>query len=236
MRDDLPDRLRSAGDDFEPDGERMWERISGGMDGPTPVGARPVRGRSRVPHLAIATGAAVVLIAAVVVIGYRPSGEPSVPPTGPGEVSSTDPAGDEYSHEPIPNAVDELVFLDVQAGLDKEGSIDYWSQAELQLDVTEPITELTVELRVAMRDDVYETGSWVTADPYFDPAEVYEQDGYLVFRWTLNEGQTIEAGQYILAGQYNHGDGPRTTEYDFFELEAAADSGAGRIVGGIADR
>ncbi|WP_199040108.1 hypothetical protein [Glycomyces salinus] len=236
MRDDLPDRLRSAGDDFEPDGDRMWERISEGMDGPTPVGARPVRGGFRVPHLAIATGAAVMLIAAIVVIGYRTSGEPSVPPTGPGQVTSSEPDGDEYSHEPIPEAVDEVESLDVQAGLDPDGSIDYWSQAELLLDVTEPVTELTVELRVAMRDDLRETGSWVTAEHYFDPAEVYEQDGYLVFRWTLIDGETIEEGQYTLAGQYNHGDGPRTTEYDYFELEAGAESGSGRIVGGIADR
>lgn len=231
MKDDLPDRLRSAGEEFEPDGERMWERVSAGMSAP-PVKARPLRGRFRVPHLAIATGVAVVLVAAIVVIGYRPGIQMPVQPGGPGDTTG---AESDEPPPPPPEALDELESVDVDATLNEDGSIEYWSQADLVLTVDEPVTELTVVLRVAMRDDVYATGSWVTAEHYFDEAEVVEDEDYLVFAWTLIEGETLEPGQYTLAGQYNHGDGPRSEEWDYFTLDAEAESGSGRIVGGIAE-
>ena len=238
MSDDLPDRLRSAAAEFEPDRDRMWERVSEGMSRHEPDFTRPLRSGVRIPHLALATVAAVFLVAVVVFIGLRAPTGAEVRPAGPGPSTSAleSPETGDGAQGPVIESVDELESVDVEAGLNRDGSIDYWSQAELRLTVSEPVTELTAELWVAMRDDVRETGSWVTADDYFAPAEVHQQDGYLVFRWTLIEGRTIEPGEYTLAGQYNHGDGPRSTEADYFELEATTGSESGRIAGGVAGR
>src|SRR5690606_28786042 len=70
MSDELPERLRAAAEEFEPDGERMWDRVVSGMTEPSSVRAEPVRRRSRLPHLAVATAAVVVLIGAIVFAGY----------------------------------------------------------------------------------------------------------------------------------------------------------------------
>ncbi|WP_026931478.1 hypothetical protein [Glycomyces tenuis] len=233
MSDDLPGRLRAAAEDFEPDGERMWNRVADGMAEPAAVKAEPVRRRSRLPHLAIATGAVVVLIGAIVFAGYviSPVGD-RIAPAGPPTSSQAEPS-DAVEPSERPESVDEVDYL--TGGARINGNInDYWSQSEVTLRTDEPITELTVELHVVIGADVEFTGSWTTSDVYFERAEVFEEDGYLVFRWTLVEGQTVQPGEYILSGQYDHGDGPRETDGDYFVVEAASAAGPSTVVGDVA--
>lgn len=235
MSEDLPERLRAAAEEFEPDAERMRDRVLSGMTEPDAVGAEPVPRRSRLPHLALATGAAVVLVGAIMFVGYglEPAKD-ALTPTGPGTSSQADPSESGEAVEPSerPEPSDEVDYL--AAGARINGNInDYWSQSEVTLEVDEPITALTVELHVVLGADVESTGSWTTSDPYFASADVFEEDGYLVFRWSLAEGETVEPGTYVLAGQYDHGDGPRETDGDYFTVESAAESGAGTIVGDV---
>ncbi|HLU29458.1 MAG TPA: hypothetical protein VKZ65_13545 [Glycomyces sp.] len=235
MSNDLPERLRFSVEEFEPDTERMWSRVASGMAEPEAVAAEPVRRHSRLPHLALATCVVVALIGAIVFVGYGMDPVRERLPSGPGSSPpSSAPAETTGAVTPSakPDPVDEVDYL--TAGARINGHVnDYWSQSEVTIRTDEPITELTAELHVVLGTDVEFTGSWTTADHYFHPAEVFEQDGYLVFRWTLRKGQTIEPGEYILSGQYNHGEGPREPDGDYFTVEAEAASGGSTVVGGV---
>lgn len=99
MNDELPDRLRVTAEEYEPDRDRMWSRVSDGMREPR-VRAEPVRTGWRIPQLGLATGAVLVLIGAIVFFGQamglgpRIGQTPEPPAAGPGTRSAeaTDPA------------------------------------------------------------------------------------------------------------------------------------------------
>jgi hypothetical protein len=235
MSNDLPERLRFSAEEFEPDTERMWSRVASGMAEPAPVASESARRRSRLPHLALATCVVVALIGAIVFLGYGAGPVKEGVPSGQG--SSPSPVVPEGTAEAVtpsakPDPVDEVDYL--TAGARINGHVnDYWSQSEVTIRTEEPVTELTAELHVVLGTDVEFTGSWTTADDYFHPAEVFEREGYLVFRWRLKEGQVIEPGEYILAGQYNHGEGPREPDGDYFTVETEAASGGSTVIGGV---
>ena len=238
VNDDLPRRLRVTAEGFGPDSERMWARVASGMPHPESVKARPAKRGFRIPHMAIATGVAVVLIGAIVVIGYGPDmGGPSGPSAGsppseaePTETTSPDPVG----HKP--ELVDELAYLSADGAINDDTENDYWSQAKLTMVTDEPLTELTVELHVVNAVDLETTGSWVTAEHYFDPPEIVEEDGYLIYRWTLKEGQTVEPGEYLFAGQHNHRNGKRDESGDYYVFEAVGATGEGTVIGDFPPR
>jgi hypothetical protein len=260
VNDELPDRLRVTAEEFEPDRDRMWSRVSEGMREPR-VRAEPVRMGWRIPQLALATGAAVVLIGAVMFFGHAMGLGPEVGPTlappaaGPGirTAEATDPAS---TGDPTASATsegsEETAGGETPGGegtsdgsdgvqgpewLWTDGSVDpgsnqFWSQANLTLKNGEALAELTVVLRIAVGDGVESTGSWNTANSYFTDAVVTEEDGFLVYRWTLREGQVLPAGEYVLAGQHNHRDGPRSADEDSYTFAAATESGDnGDVVG-----
>ncbi|HEX2144514.1 MAG TPA: hypothetical protein VHG10_08400 [Glycomyces sp.] len=247
MNDELPDRLRVTAEEYEPDRDRIWSRVADGMREPR-VRAEPVRTGWRIPQLALATGAAVVLIGAVVFFGQAMGLGPVVGPTpeppaaGPGtrteeapETTSADEAtsGDDVEttgeEEPDGSSPDsdsqgapDWLWTD---GSVDPGSNDYWSQANLVLKNEEALVELTVELRVAEGDGLVSTGSWSTDSNRLGDAVVTQEDGYLVYRWTLKDGMALPAGEYTLAGQFNHEAGARSTADDAYSFEAESESG-----------
>ncbi|GAA2127174.1 hypothetical protein [Glycomyces algeriensis] len=99
MNDDVNDRLRVTAEEYEPDRDRMWTRVSEGMREPR-VRAETVRTGWRIPQLGLATGAALALIGVIVFFGQFLGFGPVVGPTpeppaaGPGTRSAeaTDPA------------------------------------------------------------------------------------------------------------------------------------------------
>ncbi len=246
VNDELPDRLRVTAEEYEPDRDRMWSRVSEGMREPRGVRAEPVRTGWRIPQLGLATGAAVVLIGAIVFFGQAmglgpvtgPTREP--PAAGPGtrspevtESASGDASsdaeettgGEETTQGPSSPEVDEGPdWLWTDGSIDPGGN-DFWSQSNLTLKNEELLAELTVELRVAVGDGVVSTGSWNTANTYFTDAEVSEVDGFIVYRWTLREGQVLPVGEYMLAAQYNHEAGPRSADEDSYTFAAATSAG-----------
>lgn len=263
MSDDLPGRLRASAEEYEPDRDRMWSRVAEGMRAPRAARPEPAAAAWRVPHLALATGAAVVLIGAVVVFGQTLGLGPVVGPTpeppaaGPGTSSpetsesseeadpatdaetSTGEASETAGGEAGTTGEEEAGQAEPPAWLSADGSVgpgsnDYWSQANLTVRIEEAVTELSVELRIAVGEGLQSTGAWTT-DSRLSDAQVAEEDGFLVYRWTLRGDAVLPAGEYTFAGQFNHGSGPRSTADDDYTFEAATESGEdGRLEGDFA--
>jgi hypothetical protein len=261
VNDDINDRLRVTAEEYEPDRDRMWARVADGMREPR-VQAEPVRTGWRIPQLGLATGAALALIGAIVFfgqfLGLGPviGPDPEPPPAGPGTRSeeATDPATSadattEAAETPTSEAEESEETETAEEGSSPEtedaapewlwtdGSVDpdsgdFWSQANLTVKNEQPLASVMIELRVAQGDGIEHTGSWTTADSYFTAAAVTEEDGFLVYRWTLQEGKVLPAGEYQLAGQFNHGSGPRSADEDRYSFTAETEAGeAGEVAG-----
>ncbi len=256
VNDDLPDRLRVTAEEFEPDRDRMWSRVSDGMRETRAGRAEPVRSRLRVPLLAMATGAAVVLFGGIVLLGQTIGLGPVVDPTPepPGvdpptrtsgattpddedpETSSsesatstpTDDAESETGEETGSAGTDapgdpEADWLEIDASVDK-GSNDYWTQSNLVLENEDQLTAVTVELKVAVGAGVVDTGSYSTNNSRFTEAAVSEEGGFLVYRWSLQDGAVLPPGEYQFASQFTH-DSARNADGDSYTITATNASG-----------
>jgi cytoskeletal protein RodZ len=105
------------------------------------------------------------------------------------------------------------------SGTISQHSIIYWAQNNLTIDVAQPLTTLTVEVRIAQTAGVQYTGNWRTQPPDDFTFSVAPTDGFLVYRWTLKPGQTLPALQEIFAAQYDHKTGKRDASKDTFRVE-----------------
>jgi hypothetical protein len=264
VNDELPDRLRVTAEEYEPDRDRMWSRVSDGMREPR-VQAQPVRAGWRIPQLGLATGAVVVLIGAIVFFGQamglgpRIGQHPEPPAAGPGtrsaeatdpvtsddaetdaeETSADDGESEESEDEPsesesTPDAETGPEWLWADGSIDADSN-DYWTQSTLTVKNDEALAVLSVELRVAEGAGVEYTDAWTSGDSWFTEAVVTNEDGFLVYRWTLKDGVLLPAGEYQLAGQFNHGAGPRSADGDLYTFEAETESGeTGAVEGDFA--
>jgi hypothetical protein len=113
-----------------------------------------------------------------------------------------------------------------------QASNPYWTQSDLTLTTTRPLTSLTVELRVARTGGVSSTGSYSSVSGQTMPTVTTESD-FVVYRWVLNAGQTLAPGTYTFAGQFNHDGGPRSTSGDHFLVTGGGPDGTGRSEGGF---
>lgn len=101
----------------------------------------------------------------------------------------------------------------------------------MTLRTTQPLSSLTVELRVALTGGVRTTGSWRSLPVEDFTASAQEEGGFLVYRWTLKPGRTVPAGTHMFAGQYNHAEGERDAGGDYFTAHAARTTGRAVSVG-----
>ncbi|MFE5242230.1 MULTISPECIES: hypothetical protein [unclassified Streptomyces] len=234
MDEDLRERLRTAAASHRPDRARMLARIERGMA--QEPQARPARApRSPMPWLRIAG-------ATVAVCGVLTAGALAVTSTGREEPSG----GQRVAAEPAPPAPASPSPVrggELPAGkgpLWSDGSLDpnssdYWAQSEVVVKTTEPLTALTVELRIAMNGGVNTTGSWRSLPEGDFEATAGEEDGYLVYRWTLKPGRRVPTGTHTFAGQYNHAEGARDTGQDDYTARARAADGTTSVGGGFSD-
>ncbi|NUQ98559.1 MAG: hypothetical protein HOY79_19070 [Streptomyces sp.] len=110
-------------------------------------------------------------------------------------------------------------------------SNDFWAQSDITLRTSRQLTTLTVQLKVAQTGGVSNTGAWRSLpEQYFD-LTVGEQNGFLVYTWTLKAGRTVPTGEWVFAGQYNHQSGGRDAKGDTYAITATA-GGTQRAVGG----
>ncbi|OXM65067.1 hypothetical protein [Amycolatopsis vastitatis] len=257
MNEDIGRRLREAAEAHQPDRDRMLARVHRGMGG-TAVPRRPGIARSW-PKVVLAGSAAagILAVAGLAVAGSgqtapaRPDGEitltvpttsatppssstgGSAPPPAPGHPGRTTTA------RPSPSSTDQAAPAGSRVSdgpLSAQGSIDphstvYWAQGNLTLDVAQPLTALTVEVRVAQTGGVQSTGQWQTgpADDFTVTAQ--ESDGVVVYRWELKPGRTVPAAQQFFAVQYNHIAGTRDAGSDSYAVQATSAGGSHALQG-----
>ncbi|MGC9439174.1 hypothetical protein [Streptomyces sp. WG5] len=156
--------------------------------------------------------------------------EPTAPET---PASSGPPTGTGTARPPASGVEDGPLWSD---GSVDPHSNEFWAQSNVTLKTGEPLTALTVELRVAQTGGVTSTGAWrsLPEDDFTFTRE--ERDGFLVHRWTLKEGRTVPAGEWMFAGQYNHERGGRDAHGDRYTATATAGSERLSVKGDFAPR
>ncbi|OKK16063.1 hypothetical protein AMK16_25385 [Streptomyces sp. CB00455] len=120
-----------------------------------------------------------------------------------------------------------------------DGSVDghsnrFWAQSNVTVKTRQPLTALTLELRVRQTGGVRRTGSWQTLPGDDFALAVGEYDGVLVYRWTLKPGRTVPVGQHVFAGQYDHVAGGRDAGGDTYRADAATAEGKPSVWGDFA--
>jgi cytoskeletal protein RodZ len=252
--DDARRLLREAADAHQPDREAMLARVEHGMSRPGADRARRYRRRRQASWvraglagvavvgmlglggLAVAAGVQhrapqrttpVVVPSSRDTAGATPkpratAARPSVPSSTSASSAST------ASTHPAASAADGPISARGDVNVH---STVFWSQEDLTVAVAQPLTALTVELRIAQTSGVQNTGDWQTAPPDDFTVDVTQSGGFVVYRWTLKPGRTIPAAQQIFAAQFDHGTGKRDAGKDTFLVEAAT-SGHTSEVGG----
>ncbi|MEU1473364.1 hypothetical protein ABZ434_34755 [Streptomyces sp. NPDC005761] len=232
MKDEeLSVRLREAAEAHRPDRERMLARVERGVaEGGPP--ARVVRPR-RVPAPWLRVAGATAAVCGVLAIG-------AVAVTSAGEDGSQ---GARVAAAPTPAPTPSMTppaalgSLRTEAGpLWTDGAVDphsnaYWAQSNVTLRTAEPLSSLTVELRIALTGGVNSTGSWRSLPEKDFTVSATESGGYLVYRWALKAGRTVPAGTHTFAGQYNHAQGDRDAAGDYLTADAIRTTGERASVG-----
>ncbi|TNM29404.1 hypothetical protein [Streptomyces sedi] len=209
-REDARELLRAAAAGHRPDRERMRARVARGMAAPDPVAAASRRRRRRL--VAGAVGAVgCVLGAAVLVGGWLGGGER-------GEATAASPSARGTL------ATSGEVYRDDNP---------YWSQSEVTLETSHPLTALTVEVRVVADEAARPTGGWRTPPEEDFVFTTGEEGGDLVFRWELREGREVAEGAHVFAAQYEHGEGPRDAAFDRYLITGEGPGGAVEGGGGF---
>ncbi|MER5788803.1 hypothetical protein [Streptomyces sp. NPDC001980] len=101
-------------------------------------------------------------------------------------------------------------------------SNDFWAQSNVTLKTSGQLTALTVRLKVAQTGGVSNTGAWRSLPETDFTQSVTEQDGFLVYTWTLKPGSKVAVGEWVFAGQYNHQQGGRDARNDSYTITGSA--------------
>ncbi len=230
-----PDRYR------ESSGARPWPRValaSLAAVGILAVGGFAVAAIVQSPPARPDTSATPAAPSAPSASG-TPDSTPSAPatsgPTTPDRSSSTRPSpaasGGEGPARPDGTRVQDGPLW--SAGSLNPGSNTYWAQSDITLKTTQPLTALTVELRITQTGGVQSTGSWRTLPADDFTVTVQHEGGAVVYRWILKPGRTVPAGQHVFAGQYNHAAGEREAGHDGYRVDANGPRGALSVWGGF---
>ncbi|MFC3897883.1 hypothetical protein ACFOWZ_41005 [Lentzea rhizosphaerae] len=252
MNESINRQLREAAEAHRPDRGRMLARVDRAMAGAEVSTARPGIARSwtRVTFAGLAaTGAlavAGIAVAAIVRTGPPPDDTATIPTASSSvTTSSTTPAAGTTGSTvapPAPNppaqpttgspssAVDPapLTGKPVSDGpLSALGFVDLhqhpnWAQSRVELKTTQPLTAVSLELRVVQTGGVRSTGQWQTLPADDFTVTVKEADGAVVYRWELKPGRTMPVGVHTFAAQYNHDAGKRDARADGYVGQAGA--------------
>ncbi|MFB7309042.1 hypothetical protein [Streptomyces sp. NPDC056192] len=226
MDDKLRERLRTAAEAHRPDRERMLARLERGM-AEAPSARTPPVPRGPLPWLRVVGATAAVC-------GVLTAGAYAVTSAGGGQTRGGQPAASPVPSASAPGRLPEPGAAD--GPLWADGAVDphsnaYWAQSNVTLRTTQPLSSLTVELRIAQTGGVGTTGSWRSLPEQDFTASAQEMGGFLVYRWTLRPGRTVPVGTHMFAGQYNHAEGDRGADGDYFTASAARTTGQRVSVG-----
>lgn len=233
--DEVSRRLREAAAAHRPDRERMLARVERGMAAPE---ARPPR-RAGLPRPWLRIAGATAAVAGVLTAGgYAVSavvqGRTAQPVQTAPPVPTAPPPS---SAPPAPEGGGRVE----DGPLWSDGSVDphsneFWAQSNVTLKTGEPLTSLTVELRIALTDGVTSTGAWRTRPEKDFTLTTDTEDGFLVYRWRLRPGRTVPEGTHVFAGQYDHARGGRDAGRDGYAATARADGERLAVRGDFAPR
>jgi hypothetical protein len=239
VSEEITRRLRESAHAYQPDRARMLARVERGLAGPaarhrtrsfTRSGPRAVLAAAATAGLLTTGGFAVADIVrgpapttTVTTPTGTPSATPRPTPSAPATSTSTGSsptatAGGSHSAQPT-GARPQAGPLWSAGSVDLHSSV-YWSQSDLDLRAAQPLTSLTLEVRIAQTGDVKSTGSWSTLPSSDFTVTVRETGDALVYRWVLKPGLTIPAGQYEFAAQFNHATGVRDAAGDSYRVDA----------------
>jgi hypothetical protein len=148
---------------------------------------------------------------------------------------ATQPAG-----TPSPSAADSAprsVPPAAANGLASAGSVDphsnpFWTENDIGVTTTRPLTSLTVELRVSGTSGTVSNSSCFTTAPGISATVAFEGRD-LVYRWTLEADHVLAAGTYTFAGQFNHDSRNRTSGDDSYTVSADGTDGQAVADGGF---
>ncbi|WP_330328912.1 hypothetical protein OHS33_03575 [Streptomyces sp. NBC_00536] len=150
------------------------------------------------------------------------SSPPGPSPSAPSPADSAPPGSAHVQDGPLSSA-----------GALGANSNGFWAQSNVTLTSTEPLSALTVELRIAQTGAVQSTGNWRTLPAEDFTVTVQNEGGAVVYRWILKPGRTVPAGQHVFAGQYNHATGAREAGHDGYRVDAGGPRGALSVWGGF---
>ncbi|WP_367323589.1 hypothetical protein [Streptomyces sp. HUAS ZL42] len=257
MNEEIARQLGEAAEAHRPDRARMLARVQRGMAGPAVRHrARPfARSGTRVALAGLAAAGILAtggLAVAAIVATSSPSATVTVPATPAPAVSSPQPtsarptpvgpgpATTPGSARPTPPATSPSPAAgESQNGpLWSAGSVDphstvYWTQSNLALKTTQPLTSLTVEIRIVQTGGVKDTGTWQTLPSGDFTVTVQEAGGALVYRWVLKPGLTVPAASHEFAAQFNNGTGVRSAAGDGYRVDARGSTGSASVRGGF---
>ncbi|MFF4034372.1 hypothetical protein ACFYZ2_32300 [Streptomyces sviceus] len=257
MSEDIDRRLREAAQAHQPDRARMLARVERGMAGPAVRHrARPfARSGTRVALAALAAGGILTtggLAVAAIVTTASPSPTVTTPATPSPTVSSPHPtparptpavpppATTPGSSRPAPPATSAppAAGESHNGPLWSAGSLDpkstvYWTGSNLALRTTQPLTALTVEIRIVQTGQAQNTGTWQTLPSGDFTVTVQEAGGALVYRWVLKPGLTVPVGSHEFAAQFNNGTGVRSAAGDGYRVDAQGPGGPASVRGGF---
>ncbi|MEV8228140.1 hypothetical protein AB0P41_19135 [Streptomyces sp. NPDC079167] len=232
MDEDLRERLRTAAASHRPDRARMLARIERGMAEEPP--ARRVRGpRAPMPWLRV-VGATAAVCGVLTAGAFAVTSAGREEPAG-GQRMAAGPASPTLT-TPSPGRGGALPS---KAGpLWSDGSLNphgnaYWAQSEVTVRTSRPLAALTVELRIALNGGVATTGSWRSLPEQDFTVSAREEDGFLVYRWSLRPGRSVPTGTHTFAGQYNHAEGTRDAGRDDYTARARTATGPVAVGGGF---
>ncbi|KOV95985.1 hypothetical protein [Streptomyces sp. NRRL B-3648] len=154
------------------------------------------------------------------------------PSRTPGSSPSRTPDGTAPAPPPVARAEQD-------GPLWSDGSVDphsndFWAQSNVTLKTSEPLSSLTVELKVAQTGGVTSTGAWRSLPEGDFTQTVAEKDGFVIYTWTLKQGRTVPAGQWEFAGQYDHTRGGRDAKADGYVVSGTAGGRTYAVTGDFA--
>ncbi|AUG81860.1 hypothetical protein CFP65_7274 [Kitasatospora sp. MMS16-BH015] len=249
----IAQHLREAAEAHRPDRARMLARVQRGAAGPA-VRHRQRSGLRSWPRAALASLAAAGILATgglavAAIVRTPPPAEPTVAPAVPSPTPTPTPSATPsavsstpakasapaVTPRPTPSASSRPQFgpLWSQAAVDAHSSV-YWSQQNLTLRSAQPLTSLTVELRIAQTGGVRDTGNWRTLPDVDFTVTAQESGGVLVYRWVLKSGRTVPTGQHEFAAQFNHATGARDAANDSYRVDGRSAAGPATVWGGFA--
>jgi hypothetical protein len=239
MAEDLGAVLRREAGRHVPDGDAMFDRINRRRFAPEPVPApRPFPLFTGLRPVAAAASVVATLVAGFTGIRILSGAEPERAPAA--TTTATPAASMPATSAPLPAgsspepghtgggtgssprsapASAPPSFQPVSGFLRSRGAINAhsartWAQSDVTITTTEEITALDLAISVARTDGVRSTGSWSTVPGEMITLTVTVRKDVLIYRFTLEPGGRLAAGDYTFAGQYEHADGKRDAGAD----------------------